>query len=175
MKLNLETETKIKELLVEIESEEALPIIKFVINKRNVSEFKIADKLQLSINQVRNLIYKLNNYNLVTYVRKKDKKKGWFIYYWTFHVKEALSSLEGMKSSRIEGIKKKIEEESSTSFFSCPDKCSRVDFETALENNFKCVGCGKVLKEESNVKEIGVLNKKLKVLEKTRKKEEISN
>ncbi|MBS3150125.1 hypothetical protein J4455_05580 [Candidatus Woesearchaeota archaeon] len=174
MKLNEEIESKLKELLVEIESEEAFPIIKFIINKRNVSEFKISDKLLISINQVRNLIYKLNNYNLVTYIRKKDKKKGWFIYYWTFHVKEALSSLDNMKSSKIEGIKKKLKEESDTLFFSCPDKCTRVDFETALENNFKCIECGKVLKEESNVKEIGALSKELKGLEK-RKKEEISN
>jgi len=167
MKLNQEVESKLKELLVEIESEEAFSIIKFVVNKRNVSEFKISDKLQISINQVRNLIYKLNNYNLVTYVRKKDKKKGWFIYYWTFHVKEALSVLNVLKGRKIEGIKQKLEDEKNTTFFICPSKCTRVDFETALENNFKCLECGKVLKGESNVKEVGALNKELKTLENT--------
>ena len=175
MKLNAELESRFKELLENIEAEEALLVIKFIINKRNVSEFKIADKLQISINQIRNSLYKLNNHNLVTYVRKKDKQKGWFIYYWTFHSKEALALLNILKNRKIDTIKKKLEEEQNTIYFSCPGKCARYDFETALENNFKCIECGKVLKPESNVKELGALNKELKTLEKNTAKEEISS
>jgi len=174
MKLDQATEAKIVELLKDIESEDAMPIINFMINKRHVSEFKLADKLQISINHVRNLLYKLNNFNLVTYIRKKDKKKGWFIYYWTFHLREALSVLSSFKDRKIEDIKEKLKEEESTLYFSCPSKCIRVNVESALESNFKCVECGKVLKAESNVKEVGALHNELKSLQKTESSEEVN-
>ena len=49
--------------------------------KKYVNEFLIAKKIGLTINQTRNILYKLSDSGLVSSIRKKDKKKGWFTYF----------------------------------------------------------------------------------------------
>ena len=58
-----------------------------------------------------------------------------------------------------------LEQEHTTKFLSCKNKCSRLSFEEALENEFKCPGCGSLLKEESK-KNITGMKKEILVLEK---------
>nr|MBC8444041.1 hypothetical protein [Candidatus Woesearchaeota archaeon] len=77
---------KIIEYVVgEVAGENALSIVNYLKNKKNISEFKIAEVLEKDIKEVRVLLYKLVNFNLVSSIRKKDKKKGWYIYYWTLN------------------------------------------------------------------------------------------
>mgnify|MGYP001579745958 FL=1 len=52
-------------------------LVDILDNKKHINEFIIAKKLNLTINQTRNLLYKLSDYGLVSSIRKKDKKKGW--------------------------------------------------------------------------------------------------
>ena len=47
-----------------------------IISNKHVNEFIIAKKLDLTINQTRNVLYKLADEGLVSSIRKKDKKKG---------------------------------------------------------------------------------------------------
>ena len=63
-------------LVKELTGEDTLKVFRLLQNRRNASEFKIAEKLDLTVNQVRNLLYKMNEHNLVTSTRKKDKKKN---------------------------------------------------------------------------------------------------
>ena len=52
-------------------------LIEFLRGKKDVNEFKIAKKLNLTINQARNIIYKLSGKDILHFTRKKDKRKGW--------------------------------------------------------------------------------------------------
>jgi len=65
----------INSLIIEIAGEEAVPLTEYLKDKMHVSEFKLAEKLDLTVNQVRNLIYRLDEHNLVSFMRKKDLKK----------------------------------------------------------------------------------------------------
>ena len=78
-----------EDMIVEISGKEALPVYKLLKGKDNVNEFIIANKLKISINQIRNILYKFEQYNLVSSSRKKDRKKGWYIYFFTFNQKQA--------------------------------------------------------------------------------------
>src|SRR3989338_11520661 len=64
-------------------NKQAVPIMDLLSSKKPVNEFTIAEKLGLTINQTRNIIYKLSDFGLVSFTRKKDKRKGWYIYFWT--------------------------------------------------------------------------------------------
>src|SRR3989338_5267898 len=78
------TDKKVDEVIAESIGEDAVEIIRFIRGKKDVSEFKISTALKLEIQEVRNILYRIHNNNLVTYNRKKDNKKGWYVSYWTF-------------------------------------------------------------------------------------------
>ena len=78
------------DLVIEIAGPEVVALVELLYGKENVSEFKLADKLELTVNQARNMLYKLHSHNLVSFIRKKDKRKGWYIYYWTLDLRRML-------------------------------------------------------------------------------------
>lgn len=71
----------IESVVGEVAGPDVIPLVKALKNKKNVSEFVIADEIDIEINATRNMLYRLYNANLVSFTRKKDKKKGWYIYY----------------------------------------------------------------------------------------------
>ena len=81
----------LKKILKELAGTEAEKIVEILYGKKNVNEFIIAKKLNLTINQTRNILYKLGDEGLVSFVRKKDNKKGgWYIYFWTLETEKGL-------------------------------------------------------------------------------------
>jgi len=85
------------------------PIVDLLFDKKNVNEFLIAKKLGLTINQTRNMLYKLSDEGLVSFVRKKDKKKGWYTYFWKIEILKTLLFLRERFFNRKEQIEKQIQ------------------------------------------------------------------
>ena len=71
------TNTKVQDTVKEVIGEDSMKIIDYLKDKKNVSDFKIAEKVDRDIHEVRNILYRLYNHNLVSYYRKKDRQKGW--------------------------------------------------------------------------------------------------
>lgn len=157
---------EIEKLVLNISGEEGLILYKLLKMKNNVSEFILADKLKKSINQIRNLLYKFDVYNLITSTRKKDRKKGWYVYYWTFVEQRAKDAIVLIKKQELTKLKSQLEREKSYNFFLCPKKCIRLTYETAMENQFQCLECGSILMPEDNTKTIKNLEKSIADLEK---------
>ena len=65
----------IQEAVSELAGNDVIPLVKALKNKKNVSEFKLADDINEEINKTRNMLYRLYNANLVSFIRKKDKEK----------------------------------------------------------------------------------------------------
>ena len=65
----------LKEVVVIIVGKQAEPIADLLHSNKHVNEFLIAKKLNLTINQARNILYKIADYGLVSSIRKKYKKK----------------------------------------------------------------------------------------------------
>ncbi len=157
---------KVLILIEEVAGKEAVPIAQEIIKgKENVSEFKLAETLNMNINQVRNFLYKLQKYNLITSTRKKDKKKGWYIYYWTFNVAQAIALSASLKKTRLSSLKKRLEAEENTEYYTCTRKCKKLDLEEAMELNFKCDECSNLLNRINNEKEIKAIQKEITLLE----------
>ncbi len=167
------TDKLLDELMVELIGEDSLKLIKLIKSRFNVSEFLIAEKLKISINQVRNILYRLQNYNLVTFTRKKDKKKGWYIYYWTFNIKRARELLLESKKNKLERFNKRLERELHNTFFVCPNSCIRMDEDTAMGYEYKCQECGTILVREDNSKIIDQIKKEITILKNELKEKEV--
>ena len=144
----------VEEFVFEIGGKEAIKILSLLKDRDNLSEFDIADEIKLSINQVRNLLYKLGSHNLVYSNRKKDREKGWYIYYWTFNFKHARDLLVTRKQHEIRNLKEELEKERQHKFFVCPNDGIRLELEEALENSYKCSECGSILRQEDSTKKI---------------------
>ena len=157
------------EVISEVAGEDVLPLVKALKNKKNVSEFKLAEDIKQEINTTRNMLYRLYDANLVSFTRKKDKQKGWYIYYWTFNPKRIVDLLHSMKNKKLAKLKEKLKREKSGQFFTCPNKCIRLDFEQATDFEYKCPECGSLLDQEDNSKKIGEIEKEIKQLEKAKK------
>ncbi|MFH1511628.1 MAG: hypothetical protein ABIF10_08115 [Candidatus Woesearchaeota archaeon] len=151
----------------ELVGEDVIPLVKFLRNRKNISEFKIAEKINVEVNHTRNMLYRLHDHNLVTYHRKKDRVKGWYISYWTFNVKRLKQLVGNLKKQKITNLKEKLkkEEENFNSYFICPNICCRLDFDQAATFEFKCPECGSLLAHQDNTKTIDNLREKIKALE----------
>lgn len=151
-------------LVTEIAGKETLSLVFLIKNKQHVSEFKIADKMKISVNQVRNMLYKLIDYNMVSFIRKKDKKKGWYIYYWTFNEARALEIFDRLLNLKIEKLNKMMELEQKEQYYSCQEDKLRFNQVEAMEQEFKCPECGQILKAEDNAPMIAKIKKRLEEL-----------
>jgi transcription initiation factor TFIIE subunit alpha len=155
----------IEDFISEVIGGDVLEVVRYLKKRDNVSEFKLAEKLDLTVNQIRNMLYRLYSYSLVDFTRKKDKKKGWYIYYWDFYVNRALDTALGYKKERVALLKDLLKKEETGQHFICPDKDVRLSFEQAIEHDFKCPECDKVLIQESNTRKVQTLTKSIAELE----------
>jgi len=160
----------VKEVVTQIAGEDIIPLVDALKNKKNVSEFKLAEKLELEINTTRNMLYRLYHANLVSFTRKKDKVKGWYIYYWTFQMKRIKFLAIDLRKKRYEKLKERLDREKSDSFFMCGSQCMRLSFDQAVDFNYKCPECGSLMNQEDNEKIIKDIKKEIKELEKDLKK-----
>lgn len=156
----------VEDIVSEVAGQDVIPLVRALRNKINVSEFKLADNIKSEINLTRNMLYRLYDNNLVSFIRKKDKKKGWYIYYWTFNQKRVKDLMGDIKKRRLDRLTERLNREKSTQFYACSNKCMRLDFEQSHDFNFKCPECGSLLDLEDNAKLISELEAELSRLQK---------
>ena len=166
------TGKKINETVSEMVGEDTLPVVKYLKGRKNISEFKIAEKTGLEVNSTRSILYRLHKRNLVNYHRKKDRIKGWYISYWTFNIKGLKHSMTMDEKLRLERLKERLakEEMNQNSFYICPNICARLDFDKATEFEFKCPECGNILNLQDNTKTIDRLKEQIAEIEAKMKK-----
>ncbi|MBS3080770.1 hypothetical protein J4221_04830 [Candidatus Pacearchaeota archaeon] len=155
----------LKSIVEELVNKQAVPLIDLLSEKKAVNEFSIAEKLGLTINQTRNILYKLSDFGLVSFTRKKDKRKGWYIYFWTLNSYQSLILLKDKLEKKLEELKNQLKVRRETRFYVCNTCSIEVDEETALINNFTCPECEGVYtlsKNDELIKESGKNIDKLK-------------
>ena len=156
----------LKEVVTLIAGKQAEDIVDLLDTKKHINEFIIAKKLDLTINQTRNILYKISDHGLVSYIRKKDKKKGWYTYFWKI---EILKSLEFMKNDllkKIDQLEHKIKSRETKRFYIC-ERCNlELSEENALLYNFTCNECGDILALKDNTKFVREMKKSLEKLKK---------
>ena len=138
--------------------EKGVELIRIMLKKKHMGEFKLAAKLNLKVNKVRSLLYKLYSKKIVSYTRKRDKRKGWYIYTWKLEpskivdftideIKKDISALEDKYKISVAGKE----------FFICRECGLQLELVKALEVNYTCPYCNKAMIAmdiEKNKKEI---------------------
>jgi transcription initiation factor TFIIE subunit alpha len=155
-------ETEIKEIV----GPHSLQIVKYLKDKQDISEFKIAEDLKIEIHAIRNMLYTLHGTNLVTYIRKKDRIKGWYISYWTLNLSKFKETLPLVRKESLEKVKQRLLNEENNQFYLCKNMCTRMNFESAIDLDFKCNECGELMNFQDNSRTIEFLNSKIVELEK---------
>ncbi len=142
----------LREVVGIIVGKQAEDIADLLHTKKHVNEFIIAKKLDITINQTRNILYKISDQGLVSSIRKKDKKKGWYTYFWKIEVLKSLEFLENILKKKIDQINSQIKSRETKEFYVC-EKCN-IEFneENALLHNFTCNECGEVFTMKDNTK-----------------------
>ena len=136
-------------------------ITPFLDTEKYVNEFLIAKKLDITINQTRNLLYKLSEYGLVSSTRKKDKRKGWYTYFWRLEALKTLEFFREILRKRINQIVNQIESREVKTFYVCARCNIEFNEENALLNDFTCNECGNVFALKDNTKILKELKKNL--------------
>ena len=144
----------------------AVKIVDLLHEKKDVNEFLIAKKLKLTINQTRNLLYRLSHMGIISSIRKKDKRKGWYIYFWTLNVLKSLEVLQELISNEINALKTELTRKQSMRFYKCKICGREVTEEAALLTDFTCSECGEVYSLADNTPLITEINKSIAKLEK---------
>lgn len=160
------TNKKIHETVEEVAGEDAVKIIEYLKNRKNISEFIIADKTKLDMQTTRSILYKLNGCNIASYIRKKDRKKGWYISYWTFNRNRVKDLIKRLKKDKLDRLKEQLKREESNkgNFYICSKACARLGFDQAVDFEFKCPECGALMNLQENSKTISNIKERIKEL-----------
>jgi len=122
----------LKSVVEHLINKQAVPIVDLLVGKRDVNEFLIAKKLELTINQARNILYKLSDYGLVSFIRKKDKRKGWYIYFWTLNVYQSLNLFEQRLREELKQTEEQLKSRKEKRYYICNICSIEVTEEAAL-------------------------------------------
>ncbi|VVB82313.1 Transcription factor E [uncultured archaeon] len=151
----------LKEIVASIAGKQAEEIIELLDGKKYTNEFIIAKKLNLTINQTRNILYKISDFGLVSFIRKKDKRKGWYTYFWKLEIMKSLEFLKNNLIKKMEQLQHQIKSRETKEFYTC-EKCN-IEFneENALIHNFSCNECGEIMVRKDNTPVIKEYNRAL--------------
>lgn len=156
----------LKETIVYVAGKQAEELGTLLNVKNHLNEFVIAKKMKLTINQTRNLLYKISGYGLLSSIRKKDKKKGWYTYFWKIEILKSLEFLKQLLLKQIEHSENQIKGREMKRFYVC-ERCNiELTEETALLHNFACDECGDIFKLKDNSKMLRELKRNLEKLTK---------
>jgi transcription factor E len=154
----------LKEIVVLIAGKQAEQIVDLLDGKKYVNEFIIAKKLELTINQTRNILYKISDQGLVSFIRKKDKRKGWYTYFWKLEVIKCLEFLRTNILKKIEQVNYQIKSRETKEFYVCETCNIEFNEENALLHNFTCNECGNIVSRKDNSPVIKNYNRDLEKL-----------
>ena len=152
--------------MVIIAGKPAEDLVDLLDTNKHVNEFAIAKKLNLTINQTRNILYKISDHGLVSSIRKKDKRKGWYTYFWKIEILKSLEFIRDDLMKKVDNFEHQVKSRETKRFYVC-DKCHlELNEEHALLNNFTCSECGALLTLKDNTKMINEMKRNLERLKK---------
>lgn len=153
----------LKEVATVVAGDKAKGIVDILFKKQNVNEFLVSKKLKLTINSTRNLLYKLADDGLVSFIRKKDNKKGgWYTYFWTLNEEKGLLRFRDDLVNKNQILSTEMNSRGSQRFYYCPNCDIEYNEEDALLNDYTCLECGEIVQLKDSSENIKNIEKELK-------------
>jgi transcription initiation factor TFIIE subunit alpha len=141
-------------------------VARALLNNENATDEEIASATGLKIKTVRKALYDLFGRSLITGVRVRDPKRGWFVYRWKAQRDQTDGFIQTQRRKVLNRLKQRLEFEETHEFYQCSTPGDQIrTFEEAMENFFKCPTCGKPLNRLDNTGLKEALAWKIKQLE----------
>ncbi len=156
----------ISEVVGELLGEEAVNVALYLKGKEDVSELKVAKDLKMDIHDARAILYRLYENNVAKFERRKDRRKGWYITYWDLTLENMPDLYKKIQKDKLEKLQTRLEREKNHEFYMCENACTRMDFDKAVEFNFKCPECGKLMNPMDNERTIEFINERIQEIKK---------
>ncbi len=148
MSVKAETVMQVEELLNELVERVAGEVGLILFSLGIEGEFtddQLALELGIEINEIRRALFAMYEIGLAEYTRRRDDETGWMEYYWRINYDKAIDVLKRELEKTVRKLREKIEEETNTIFYICPNMCVKVSYDEAMELNFTCPRCGEML------------------------------
>ena len=143
----------LKKVLKDFGGQEALKVGRVLLTADDeTTDEKIADLAKIKLNIVRKILYILNDNHLTQFRRVRDKRSGWFIYYWNESFDNLPQVIKERHAIAEEKLSIRLKFESENYFFLCNNGCpNRFTFMDALDYGFHCPICKQgILEEDKN-------------------------
>lgn len=140
----------IQELIYEIteDNENSISIIKCLLRGK-ITDEEISEEIELRLNIVRRILYKLYDAGIASYKRSKDPETQWYTYSWKFEEERVTETISNKYEASFKEIEESLAYEEDNMFFTCNNGC-RFNFEEASEYNFICPECNETLEYQDN-------------------------
>lgn len=158
----------VAEVVRDVIGEDAAKITDYLYGKENISEFTIAEEVDYEIHTARYILYKMLENNLATFIRRKDRVKGWYICYWTLDLDRIERTKRELLEDQIEELESRLENEQNNQFYMCTNTCVRLTFGEAADKNYKCPECGELLDTQDNSRTVEFLEQRIDELKEQR-------
>lgn len=143
--------------------EEGLRIVES-IPAEEITDERLAEITEISLNTVRRTLYLLYEHRLAVYRRKRDPDSGWLTYLWKLCPENFDKALEGEVRRLLRKLEDRLAYEKDHIFYACENGCARFVFDEASEVNFFCPFCNGSLEYMENSRIVETIEKQKKML-----------
>ncbi len=126
---------------------------------------KIEKKTKLKVAEIRSTLNQLHQHGIVEYTREKNMSNGWFTYTWKINPDRAMRNLLTAKKREHEKLRAKMASEETVLFYKCRKACMRLDFDKAMERQFRCPECNGKMAYAQNQGDVKMLEDKISAIE----------
>jgi transcription initiation factor TFIIE subunit alpha len=149
--LRIEYEDSFVKIAGLLGGDDYIRVARALLNNENASDEEIASATGLKINNVRRSLYDLFGRSLISGIRVRDLKRGWFVYRWKAQRDQVDGFISMQKNKTLTRLAQRLDHESLHEFYHCgTPSCYSIPFEQAMESFFRCPQCNMSLKRAEN-------------------------
>ena len=108
-------------MLAEIGGEQCIKVATelYNINDEEITDDSLAEKCDIKLNIVRKILYILYGHKLAEFRKVRDKKSGWFIYYWRESYENVKDLIISKQKQVLVKLSDRLSFEESNVFYKC--------------------------------------------------------
>lgn len=133
-------DTVIREYIIEQAGELGLHLAELIREHQPILGVDLVELVDDKPSTVRKAMYRLEEARVAEYEKDTDKS-GWETFTWRLTLNEVKYLINIQRKEAIAHLENRLQFESGTEFYQCPNEHPRVDFETSIEIDFRCPVC----------------------------------
>src|ERR1700724_3875695 len=99
--------------------EDYVKVARALLNNENATDEEIASATGLKINSVRKALYDLFGRSLISGIRVRDLKRGWFVYRWKAQRDQVDGFIQTQKKKILNRLKQRLDHEQTREIYYC--------------------------------------------------------